>query len=92
MGSSRNRKLTRYTLGFPLGVEGLLTNLSTPGGWYGGEANPTALLLSFGSKTSVFDTSCAGYGAARRQAGPKRCGYSLYHPGIAVTGADDQLA
>jgi len=41
----------------PLGVEGLLTNPITSGGGYGGEANPAALLLSFGSKTSVSDTS-----------------------------------
>jgi hypothetical protein len=34
----------------PLGVEGLLTNPITSGGGYGGEANPAALLLSFGSK------------------------------------------
>src|SRR4051812_38942122 len=43
----------------PLGVEGLLTNPITSGGGYGGEANPAALLLSFGSKTTVFDT-CSG--------------------------------
>src|SRR5689334_21250563 len=29
----------RPSLGFPLEVEGLLTNPSTPGGWYGREAN-----------------------------------------------------
>jgi hypothetical protein len=45
---------------------------------------PTAL-LRYVSQTSVFDTSYAGYRAARRQVGSGRYGHGPCHPGIAVT-------
>jgi len=41
-------------------------------------------------QTTVFDTFCAGYRVAQRQTGSGRCGHGPSHPGIVVTGADDQ--